>query len=52
MTVFLEKVFFSTLIVRFFAEKQKIFKFGKIRKFDGERVFFEKKRSRPFQRHL
>ena len=48
MILFFENVF-PTLVVMFFAKNQKIFKFGKITKFDEEKVIFEKKPILSFQ---
>ena len=41
---------FPPFLQVFLAKSQKIFKIGEVRKFDGE--FCEKKRFRPFKRHL
>ena len=41
--VLFRKNVFSTLIVRFLAKYQKIFKIGKLRKYDDETEYFEKK---------
>ena len=35
------EIVFSTLVVRFFLRKRKIFEFGKLREHEVERVFFE-----------
>ena len=50
MIFFLEKCLFHLNCEIFCKEQQKNLKFGKIREFDEERVFFEKKHSHPLKK--
>ena len=43
---------FSTLFLGFFGKNQKKFKVGKVRKYDEETEYFEKKSFHPSKRHL